>query len=70
MTTTGYEKKILEAVPGIKKSKAQRLALKIAKRAAAMQEQFDFYESLRVLGLITDTTARDAVRNMEDAVSA
>ena len=69
MTTTGYEKKILEAVPGIKKSKAQRLALNIAKRAAAMQEEFDFFEALRILGMVTDTTARDAVRNMEDAVA-
>lgn len=67
MGITGYQKKIEEAVPGIKDGRARRLALKISKRAAAMQEQFDFYESLRILGVITDTTARDAVRNLEAA---
>lgn len=65
MTITGYQKKIQDAVPGIKKSKAEKLAHKIAKRAAAMQEEFDFYESLRILGLVSDTTARDAARNLE-----
>lgn len=67
MTITGYEKKIKEAVPDIKDGKARRLATKVAKRAAAMQEEFDFFESLRILGITTDTTARDAVRNLEDA---
>lgn len=65
MTITGYQKKIMDAVPDMKKSKAEKLAHKIAKRAVAMQEQFDFYESLRILGLISDTTARDANRNLE-----
>lgn len=67
MTVTGYQKKIMEAVPAIKKSKAEKLAHKIAKRAADMQEQFDFFESLRILGVISDPTARDAVRNLETA---
>lgn len=67
MTITGYEKKIREAVPDIKDGKARRLATKLAKRAASMQEELDFFESLRILGITTDTTARDAVRNLEDA---
>lgn len=69
MTVTGFQKKIMQAVPDIKKSKAEKLAHKIAKRAADMQEQHDFYESLRILGVISDTTARDAIRNLE-AVAA
>ena len=48
-------------------SKAQRLAVRIARRAEKMQQEFDFFESLRILGMTTDTTARDAVRNLERA---
>ena len=69
MTITGYQKKIMAAVPGMNKNKAERLAIKIGKRAEAMQEQFDFYECLRILGLISDTTARDAVSNLEKAAA-
>ena len=46
-------------------SKAQRLAIRIARRAEKMQAEFDFFESLRVLGMTSDPTARDAVRNIE-----
>lgn len=67
MTITGFQKKIEAAVPGIKDGKARRLATKIAKRAASMQDEFEFFESLRILGITTDTTARDAVRNLEAA---
>jgi len=48
-------------------SKAQRLAIRIARRAEKMQAEFDFFESLRVLGMTNDPTARDAVRNIERA---
>ena len=41
-------------------SKAQRLAIRIARRAEKMQAEFDFFESLRILGMTTDTTARQA----------
>lgn len=67
MTVTGYQKRIMQAAPGIKKSKAEKLAHKIAKRAAAMQTEFDFFESLKILGVISDPTARDAVKNLEAA---
>ena len=65
MTITGYQKRIMEAAPDVGKNKAERLAIKLVKRQERMQEQFDFYESLRIFGVITDTTPRDAVRNLE-----
>ena len=48
-------------------SKAQRLAVRIARRAEKMQQEFDFFEHMRILGMTSDTTARDAVRNIERA---
>lgn len=30
-------------------------------------QERDFYESMRILGIISDVTARDAIRNMEVA---
>lgn len=61
MTTTGFEKRIAAACPHLSRSKVQRLALKLAKRAERMQEQFDFYDQLRILGIHADVTARDAL---------
>lgn len=46
-------------------SKADRLGVRMKRRADSMQELFDFEDSLRVLGIHTDSTARDAVRNLE-----
>ena len=48
-------------------AKAQKLGIRIARRAEKMQQEFDFFESLRVLGMTSDPTARDAVRNIERA---
>ena len=48
-------------------AKAQKLGIRIARRAERMQQEFDFFESLRVLGMTSDPTARDAVRNIERA---
>ena len=48
-------------------AKAQKLGVRIARRAEKMQREFDFFESLRVLGMTNDPTARDAVRNIERA---
>ena len=66
---TGFEKRIRayadEHFIPLSRSKAQRLALRIAKRAQAMQELFDFERELRILGIASDPTARDAVRNLE-----
>lgn len=50
-------------------SKAQRLAVRIARRAEKMQQEFDFFEHMRILGMTSDTTARDAVRNIERATA-
>lgn len=47
------------------RSKARRLGERMWRRAQDMQETFDFYESLRVLGIHADSTARDAIRNVE-----
>ncbi|MCT1430609.1 hypothetical protein M3G50_07560 [Brachybacterium muris] len=67
MTTTGFEKRIAAACPDLSRSKVQRLALKLAKRAERMQEEFDFYDQLRVLGIQADPTALTAIKNMETA---
>lgn len=61
MTTTGYEKRIAAAAPHLSRSKCQRLALKLAKRAEHMQAEFDFYAELRVLGIHTDASARKSI---------
>lgn len=68
---TGWKNKIREYCDanGIDKSDSQvsRMATKICKRMAAMNEEIDFYTALRILGMSSDTTARDAIRNMERA---
>lgn len=45
--------------------KARKLGIRLARRAESMRDEFDFYESLRVLGIHTDSTARDAIKNLE-----
>lgn len=52
---------IMREQPGINKRFAERSARKLQKMRTAP----DFYEGLRVLGIHTDSTARDAVRNIE-----
>ncbi|RKW71789.1 hypothetical protein [Galactobacter caseinivorans] len=76
MTTTDYERRIAQANPGLRKGKVQRLANRIAKRAASgiaaerariqeMGESAWFENQLRILGIHADTTARDAVAIVE-----
>lgn len=67
MSTTGFEKRIAAEVPDLSRGQVKKLAARLAKRAAVMQEEFDFYAALRVLGISTDPTARDAIRNVEAA---
>lgn len=43
-------------------SQISRMALKIHKRG---DDVMDFEHGLRILGILTDETARDAVRNIE-----
>ena len=64
-TATGFEKRIALAAPQLSRSKCQRLALKLAKRAERMQEEFDFFTELRVLGIHADRTALTAITNTE-----
>lgn len=70
-TMTGWKHRIREYcdAQNIPKSDSQvsRMAVKISKRMTAMNEELDFYEALRILGLSSDTTARDAIRNIENS---
>lgn len=65
MTVTGYQKKIMEHAPHLSKSKAEKLAHRIAKRVDRMLTEHEFFEQLRILGIISDPTARDAAQNLE-----
>jgi len=67
MTITGYQKRIMQAAPHVSKSKAEKLAHKIAKRFDRMTTEHEFFEQLRILGVISDPTARDAIKNLEAA---
>ena len=68
-TASGFQARIIEhcLTHGIEisNSKARKLSIRLARRMEAMSTEFDFFESLRILGMTTDTTARDAVRNIE-----
>lgn len=46
-------------------SKADRLGVRMKRRAERQQEEFDFFASLRILGIQSDPTARDAIFNVE-----
>ena len=63
-TASGFQARIVDhcLTHGIEisNSKARKLSIRLARRMEAMNEQFDFYESLRILGMTTDTTARQA----------
>lgn len=52
---------------GIEKSESaiRRMAARIDARMTAMNDVHTFEAGLRILGIITDTTARDAIRNIE-----
>ena len=58
-TAWGFQVRIMEAAPGINKNYAKRVAYRLKRRADAMQAEFDFYAELRILGMLSDTTARD-----------
>ena len=65
ISTTGFEKRIAAEVPSFSRGQAKKAAKKLAWMAQNMRETFDFFEGLRILGIISDPTARDAVRNVE-----
>ena len=62
-TASGFQARIIDhcLTHGIEisNSKARKLSIRLARRMEAMNEQFDFFESLRILGMTTDSTARD-----------
>lgn len=68
-TASGYQARIIDHCHAhgveISTSKARKLGVRIARRAERQQQEHDFYQALRVLGIYEDTTARDAVRNVE-----
>ena len=63
-TASGFQARIIDhcLTRGIEisNSKARKLSIRLARRMEAMSTEFDFYESLRILGMTTDTTARQA----------
>ena len=72
---TGYKVRIRADFPALSESQVKRLAKKVAWRVENMTRfvgapDADLYEdALRILGIMSDPTARDAVRNVE-AVAA
>ena len=49
----------------ITNGKARKLSIRLARRAERQQEEFDFFAALRILGIQSDPTAREAVYNVE-----
>ena len=65
----GFKQRILtycaEAGIEMSGSKARRLGERMWRRAESQQEEFDFFAALRILGIQSDPTAREAVYNVE-----
>lgn len=66
---TGYEKRIASEFPTLSRPQVRKTAKKIFWMAENMHEVLDFYEALKILGITSDPTPRDAIRNIE-AVAA
>lgn len=66
-TLTGYKRRIAAEFPQLSTGQVKATAKKVFWIAQNMHEVFDFYEALRVLGIHSDTTARDGIKNMEAA---
>ena len=66
---TGFKQRILAYCMenGIEMSgaKARRLGQRMWKRAVIMQQEFDFYRELRILGVYQDKTARNAIEGRD-----
>lgn len=71
ITATGYRNRLLEEAPAlgiqVSKKQAEKIGIRIARRIESQMVELDFFEALRIMGIISDPTARDAVRNMEAA---
>lgn len=61
MSTTGFEKRIAAAAPSLSRGQVKKIARKLAHRAERMQTVEEFEHALKILGIYSDPTARDAV---------
>ncbi len=61
MSTTGFERRISETCPHLSRGQVKKIAKRLAYRAEKMQTVHDFEHALKVLGIYTDSTARDAL---------
>lgn len=61
MSTTGFEKRIADAAPHLSRGQVKKIAKRLAHRAERMQTVEDFYTALKILGIHSDPTARDAI---------
>lgn len=72
---TGFQKRILTAVPDMPRKHAERMARRICARMDYYTRFVDlpaeavYEEGLRILGIHRDDTARDAVRNVEEVAA-
>lgn len=74
-TAHGFKLRIMEANPGINQRYAERVAKRIKRQMDYEAERDAYFKSLtadetyevglRILGLHSDTTARDAITNIE-----
>lgn len=71
ITATGYRNRLLEEAPAlgiqVSKKQAEKIGIRIARRIESQMVELDFYEALRIMGIISDPTARDAIRSLESA---
>lgn len=61
MSMTGFEKRIAAAAPNLSRGQVKKIARKLAHRAERMQTVEEFEHALKILGIYSDPTARDAV---------
>lgn len=61
MSTHGFERRIADAAPNLSRGQVKKIARKLAHRAEQMQTVEDFDHALRILGIYSDPTARDAL---------
>lgn len=68
VTASGFKNRLLDEAPSlgieISKGQAAKIGIRLARRLESQMIEFDFYEGLRILGVISDPTARDAVKNV------
>lgn len=67
-TASGIKNRILEEAPSlgfeVNPNQAMKIALRLTRRNEYRKSELDFYEALRVLGIINDPTARLAAHKV------